>query len=83
MRLSAEAFGWMGSQLRAVADASAGGKIALLLEGGYDLVGLQTGLASAIEGMVHGTAHDIARSSQTPEDVARATTVARRGWKVG
>jgi len=83
MRLSPEAFGWMGKKLRDVADASAGGKIGLLLEGGYDLVGLQAGLAASIAGVVRGEAADIAQSAETPEDVAHAVSYARRGWKVG
>jgi acetoin utilization deacetylase AcuC-like enzyme len=83
MRLSAAAFGWMGQALRGVADRSASGKIALILEGGYDLVGVQAGLAAAIAGVVRGEAEDIARATTTPEDVARAATVAARGWKVG
>jgi acetoin utilization deacetylase AcuC-like enzyme len=83
MRLSADAFGWMGKALRGVADASAGGRIALVLEGGYDLVGLESGLASAIAGVVHGEAEEIAQPTGIPEDVARAARVTRRGWKVG
>jgi acetoin utilization deacetylase AcuC-like enzyme len=83
MRLSSDAFGWMGRALRGVAEATAGGRIALVLEGGYDLVGLEAGLASAIGGVVRGEAEEIAHSTATPEDVARAAMVARRTWKVG
>jgi acetoin utilization deacetylase AcuC-like enzyme len=83
MRLSAAAFGWMGKQLRAVADASAAGRIALVLEGGYDLVGLEAGLAAAIAGAVRGEAEEIAQGQTTPDDVTRAATVARESWKVG
>ena len=42
MTLTSEAFGWMGRALRRVADASAGGRIAMVLEGGYDLVALES-----------------------------------------
>ncbi len=83
MRLSAPAFGWMGKALREVADASAAGRIALILEGGYDLIGLQAGLSSAIAGVVRGEADEISRSDATPEDVARARAAARKGWKLG
>ena len=38
MTLSADAFGWMARGLRSIADKSAEGRIALVLEGGYDLV---------------------------------------------
>jgi acetoin utilization deacetylase AcuC-like enzyme len=83
MRLSSDAFGWMGKALRGVADASASGRIGLILEGGYDLVGLEAGLASAIAGVVRGEANEISPASSTPGDVARAEKVARRTWKVG
>jgi acetoin utilization deacetylase AcuC-like enzyme len=83
MRLSSEAFGWMGMALRRVADATATGRIGLVLEGGYDLVGLEAGLLSAIGGVVRDEAEEIARAEGTPDDVARAANVARRGWKVG
>jgi acetoin utilization deacetylase AcuC-like enzyme len=80
MALSADAFGWMARALRGVADASAEGRIALVLEGGYDLVALEAGLLASIKGAVEGTALDIARSPDS-EDVARASKVAREAWK--
>jgi acetoin utilization deacetylase AcuC-like enzyme len=83
MRLSAAAFGWMGKALRDVADATAGGRIVLVLEGGYDLVGIQSGLASAVAGVVGGEAEEIPPPSRTPDDVIRAQAEAARGWKVG
>ncbi len=83
MRLSSSAFGWMGKALRGVADASARGRVALILEGGYDLVGLEGGLLAAIHGIVRNEADEIAQPDGTPEDVARAVKAARRGWKIG
>jgi acetoin utilization deacetylase AcuC-like enzyme len=80
MALSADAFGWMARALRGVADVSAEGRIALVLEGGYDLVALEAGLLASIKGAVEGTALDIARSPDS-EDVARASKVAREAWK--
>jgi acetoin utilization deacetylase AcuC-like enzyme len=82
MRLGSSAFGWMGQALRRVADTSAKGRIALVLEGGYDLVGLESGLASAIAGVVNGEAEEIARADATPAEVARAVAVTRRSWKI-
>jgi acetoin utilization deacetylase AcuC-like enzyme len=52
MRLSSEAFGWMTRELVRVADESAKGKIALALEGGYDLTALEEGLGAAIAALV-------------------------------
>jgi acetoin utilization deacetylase AcuC-like enzyme len=83
MRLSPGAFGWMAKALRGVADASAKGRLGLVLEGGYDLVGLESGLAAAVAGVVRNEAEEIACASEAPEDVVRAAIVAKRGWKVG
>ena len=80
MTLSAEAFGWMARGLRAIADKSAEGRIALVLEGGYDLVALESGLLAATRGMIEGSAVDIAKSEDS-DDVVRAGAVARRTWK--
>jgi acetoin utilization deacetylase AcuC-like enzyme len=84
MELSAEAYGWMARALTSVAARSAGGKIALVLEGGYDLVALESGLARAIDGMAGlapRSAEDIARDPDDP-DVTRAAREAARAWKV-
>jgi len=83
MTLSADAFGWMARALRGIADASADGRIALVLEGGYDLVALEAGLLAATRGIIDGTAVDIARLPDH-EDVARAAKAAHDGpgaWK--
>jgi acetoin utilization deacetylase AcuC-like enzyme len=80
MNLSADAFGWMARALRGVADRSAEGRIALVLEGGYDLVALEAGLLAATRGIVDGTALDIARTPDS-EDLERATRAAREVWK--
>lgn len=80
MTLSADAFGWMGRALRLVADASAEGRIALVLEGGYDLVALESGLLAATRGAIEGTALEIPRNVDH-EDVARASLVAKETWK--
>ena len=74
MTLSAEAFGWMARALRGVADASAQGRIALVLEGGYDLVALESGLLAATKGIVEGSATDIPRADS--DDVALASRIA-------
>ena len=80
MTLSADAFGWMARSLRTIADRTAQGRIALVLEGGYDLVALESGLLAATRGIVEGTAVDIAREADS-EDVARARRVAKDAWK--
>jgi acetoin utilization deacetylase AcuC-like enzyme len=79
MELSENAFGWMASRLAAVADRSARGRMALVLEGGYDLVALETGLRSAIDGMLSVGSHP----SIDPADdagVDRAVRAAKKAW---
>lgn len=79
MTLSADAFGWMSRALRGVADRSAQGRIALVLEGGYDLVALEAGLLAAVQGLTGGSS-DIEKAADS-EDVALARTVTRDVWK--
>lgn len=80
MMLSPDAFGWMARALRGVADKSAEGRIAMVLEGGYDLVALEAGLLAATRGLVEGTAIEIARNPDH-DDIVRASRVARHRWK--
>ncbi len=48
LNLDAEDFGWVTRKLMDVADASAGGRIVSVLEGGYDLQGLKELVASHV-----------------------------------
>ncbi|MBL0198021.1 MAG: histone deacetylase [Myxococcales bacterium] len=79
MRLDSAAFGWLTRALRRVADVSAEGRTVVTLEGGYDLVALETGLSAAILGLT-GQAEEIARDVDHP-DVARAATAARASFR--
>jgi acetoin utilization deacetylase AcuC-like enzyme len=81
MRLDPEAFGWMAASLAAVADRAAKGRIAMVLEGGYDLVALESCLASAIDGLVGKAGFDPPRAPDHP-DVQRAAHAAREAWRV-
>ncbi len=76
MQVSPEAFGWMA---RAVAGAG-GGRMVLVLEGGYDLVSLETGLKSAIGGMVDGTVAREPGRAHDDEGVERAARQAKKAW---
>jgi acetoin utilization deacetylase AcuC-like enzyme len=80
MELDEGAFGWMARELARVADRSAKGRMALLLEGGYDLVALEAGLASAVRGMVLREAGEIAAPVQG-DDVERAAEEAKGVWR--
>jgi len=79
MCLSPAAFGWMARELGRLADGSANGRMALVLEGGYDLVALEAGMRSAIEGMLSGRSADLPRGQDDP-GVARAEQWARKAW---
>jgi acetoin utilization deacetylase AcuC-like enzyme len=56
MLLDAETYGWMTAQLTDAAGKSARGKIALLLEGGYDLPALERSLAASVRVLGGGAA---------------------------
>jgi acetoin utilization deacetylase AcuC-like enzyme len=80
MDLSPDAFGWMAQRLSQIASGSAQGRIALVLEGGYDLVALEAGIAKAIDGLVLGRAADLPRADDD-EGIDRAARVAQQNWK--
>jgi acetoin utilization deacetylase AcuC-like enzyme len=48
LKLRAEDFGWVTRKLMDLADASAGGRIVSVLEGGYDLQGLKQSVAAHV-----------------------------------
>jgi acetoin utilization deacetylase AcuC-like enzyme len=80
MDLSSAAFGWMSNALAHVSGRHAGGKMALVLEGGYDLPSLEHGLNAAIRGML-GEAFEIALASGSG-DVNHAVQVHKQRWKL-
>jgi acetoin utilization deacetylase AcuC-like enzyme len=82
MQLSPNAFSWMARELARLAERSAKGRMALVLEGGYDLVALEAGLRGSIDGMLSGHADDIAdpRPPEQDEGIARAARSAKRVW---
>jgi acetoin utilization deacetylase AcuC-like enzyme len=54
MLLEAPAYGWMTAALAKIADNSARGRLALLLEGGYDLPALEASLADSLVTLAGG-----------------------------
>ena len=81
MRLSADAYRSMMRALTAVAERSAQGRIAMVLEGGYDLPSLEACLAAALEGMLEpGT--EQARPTSDCLDLKLAEQAARTHWPV-
>ena len=81
MELSAQAFGWMGRELARVAKKSAKGRMALVLEGGYALASIESGLRSAVDGMLLDQAADLPHAIED-EAVDRAARAAKRAWAV-
>jgi acetoin utilization deacetylase AcuC-like enzyme len=54
LNLGAEDFGWITSKLMEIADQTASGRIVSLLEGGYDLQGLQQSVAAHVTALMRG-----------------------------
>jgi acetoin utilization deacetylase AcuC-like enzyme len=79
MELSSGAYGWMAHAVARVTEASSRGRMALVLEGGYDLVALEGGMRCAVEGMVTGRAVEPVRAPDD-EGVGRAVKAARQAW---
>jgi acetoin utilization deacetylase AcuC-like enzyme len=79
MNVSAEGFAYMARALAEQAKRTAKGRIAMVLEGGYDLVALEEGLAHAIDGALLGKAGIV--TAEDSEDVAEAAKVAKRTFK--
>lgn len=81
MTLSPTAFGYMTQELRRIADATAGGRLGLVLEGGYDLVALEEGLGAAVKGAL-GLEKFATGTNPDHADVERAVHETARAWKV-
>jgi len=52
LNLKAEDFGWVTQQLLDVAETTAGGRLVSVLEGGYDLQGLQESVAAHVTALM-------------------------------
>src|SRR5580658_3724773 len=81
MDLSSEAFGWMARELGRVADRSADGRMAMVLEGGYDLGSIETGVRSALDGALLGRAVHLVPTGDD-EGLDRAARAAKKAWSV-
>jgi acetoin utilization deacetylase AcuC-like enzyme len=66
MALSEEGYRAMAASLREVADASAGGRVVVFLEGGYDLAALEASLVGTLEGLLGVPAARAARGALDP-----------------
>jgi acetoin utilization deacetylase AcuC-like enzyme len=52
LNLKAEDFGWVTQKLMDLADKTAGGRVVSVLEGGYDLQGLQESVAAHVTALM-------------------------------
>jgi acetoin utilization deacetylase AcuC-like enzyme len=80
MTLSSRGYGYMGGRLADQAARSAGGRLGLVLEGGYDLVALESGLSETLHAVLDGTRLDVSPTNDSA-DVERAVRSAKRYWK--
>jgi acetoin utilization deacetylase AcuC-like enzyme len=78
MNVTGDGFAYMAKILGDQARRSAEGRIALVLEGGYDLVAVEDGLSRAIEGALLGEAPDVPREDS--DQIDDAAKVAHRTW---
>jgi acetoin utilization deacetylase AcuC-like enzyme len=68
MKVTEEGFGAMAAMLTALAERHAGGKIAFLLEGGYDLAALKNSVAAVLQEM-SGNAQSKAHGARGGEEI--------------
>ena len=85
MQLDAAAYGFMTSALVRTAEKSAGGKIALLLEGGYDLPALEESLAASLSALTEPARFSGDRSppgAVHEAEIDRTRRALRERWSV-
>jgi acetoin utilization deacetylase AcuC-like enzyme len=88
MSLTPRGFGAMTARLADQARTSARGRIALVLEGGYDLVALEAGLGASMRAMLDLTPNvlddaqeGVGANQRASADVERAARVAAAHWR--
>jgi len=82
MHVTNRGYGYMTQRLVEQARKSARGRIALVLEGGYDLPSLEAGLEEALGAVLEQRTYEDLPSAPDSADVERAARVASRHWKL-
>lgn len=86
MTVSAAGFGWMARELSKLAEATAKGRMALFLEGGYDLEGLETSLEAAVSAMMGLESWDESTkqplSSSHALEIAETRSILKSEWRL-
>ena len=81
--LEAPAYGWMTAALAKIADKSAQGRLALLLEGGYDLPALEASLADSLATLAGAPTTEAPPPAPIHEgEIQRTRRALREYWKV-
>lgn len=83
MNLTEDDYAWMASRLRSLALSLGHGRVALFLEGGYDLQALERSLAATLRGLAtpHDLPHPSPRSlTEQAEQALRAAIEAQRPY---
>ncbi len=83
MAVTAEGFAGLCGVVREIAEQTAGGKLVLVLEGGYDLAGLADSVHACVQVLAGASPPKPAQASAAGEAALRQTLVAqRRHWRV-
>jgi acetoin utilization deacetylase AcuC-like enzyme len=86
MALTAEAYREMAAGVARVARGSAGGRVGVVLEGGYDLEGLGSSLAATLEGLTAAPERAGAEAAPLSQrhglEIERARRAASAHWKL-
>ena len=82
MHVTQRGYGYMTQRLVEQARKSARGRIALVLEGGYDLASLESGLEEALGAVLEQRTYEDVPSDRDSPDVERAARVAGLHWKL-
>jgi acetoin utilization deacetylase AcuC-like enzyme len=83
MSLDDVAYAWMTARLRAVADLHASGRIALFLEGGYNLSALEASFGASLMALAHGPTELPSLPPANPRhegEIARARRSLEGSW---
>ncbi len=81
MALTPQGYGYMAQKLVDQAERSSKGRMGVVLEGGYDLVALESGLSETMRAMFEGSKFEVP-SDPDSADVERAARVAKEHWKL-
>ncbi|MFO0618774.1 MAG: histone deacetylase [Polyangiaceae bacterium] len=88
MSLTGEAYEQMARAVKRVADASAHGRVGVVLEGGYDLAGLSESLTATLRGLTTSAAPAAPKSERAPLsqrhglEIENARAVAAARWRI-